>query len=146
MPVSPGASGMHTVHGVAKSRTQLSDFIHSLTHSNSTSNLGGRGTDIICSAVAHHSTFPPAVHKCFNFSTSLITCILFCFVCFIIAILMGMNYELLFIISSPPISQAHAPRRCHTLVLWCCGCTKLGHLTEHGSNKLELLYKQLLKE
>ena len=76
--------------------------------------IWGGGTDIICSAVAHHSTFPPEVHTSCNFSTSLITCVLFCFVCFIIAILMGMNCELLFIISGPPIGQAHAPRRCHT--------------------------------
>ena len=53
---------------------------------------------------------------------------------------MGMNCELIFIISSPPISQAHAPRRCHILMLWCYACTKLGHLTEHGSNTYPLPY------
>ena len=29
-----GGAGWATVHGVAKSRTRLSDFTHSLTHSN----------------------------------------------------------------------------------------------------------------
>ena len=53
------------------------------------------GTDIICSTAAHQSTFS-AVYKYPNFSASLVTCILFCFVCFIIAIQMSMNCELLF--------------------------------------------------
>ena len=69
-----GGAWLATVHGVAKSRTRLSDFTFTVTL-----RLTFWRIAKLFSTVVMHFTFPPATHKCSNFSTFLPIIVIVCF-------------------------------------------------------------------